>query len=148
MCHRYITIHPCICFCYQEGDIISLQILHFVRDGTTHKIEPHTIRIRRVSAREHIFEVDQPHYKKCLSEGRWWLVDSKDHPHTNMERQEAVARANTVAMTKNKLFDILGYNCEHLVTEILTGKARCSQFVPLRAIATTSRGCANAKFSG
>lgn len=131
--------------------MISLQIFHFVEPRASddgYKMKFHNIKIRQKSENEHVFEEDTCGYKRCLQDGRWWLIKTKKHPETDLERHNAVGRTMQV-INAGRHYHVFNYNCEHLVTEIMTGKAYANQVpIPLTTEAGQStflKSCATSK---
>lgn len=93
--------------------MIALQTFHFVAPISPsvvgYKMEFHSMRIRQESENVHVFEEDIFGFQNCLQDGRWWLITTKNHPQTAVERYDAVGRTMLVK-NAGRQYDPSNYN--------------------------------------
>ena len=64
------------------------------------------------------------HEFEYLRDGQWTMIQDGDYPQTEKQHNEAWERAENHPGRK---YNVAEYNCEHFVTEVLTGKKRSHQ---------------------
>lgn len=86
---------------------------------------------------------DPCNYFDLLERGKWWQIDHPKYPKHEYDRDEAVHRARQ--RRGEREYNIVSNNCEHFVTEILTGSKRCDQ-VGVRGLVRSSTASSATSF--